>query len=415
MAVTTATSGDPSPFQRALSPPRRLLMGPGPSNVHPRVYRALSTPLVGHLDPEFLALMNSIQDMLRTVFRTANRLTLSISGTGSAGMEAALVNVVEPGDAVLVGVNGVFGSRMADVAARAGAEVERLERPWGEVFSPEEVRAALDARPGIRIVCLVHAETSTGAHQPVAEIGRLCRERDKLLVLDTVTSLGGTEVKVDEWMVDVCYSGTQKCLSCPPGLAPITFSERAAAKARRRATPARSWYLDLNLIDSYWTEGNRAYHHTAPISMNYALHEALAVLLDAGLDPTFERHRVNSRALVAGLEALGFSMFVEASHRLPMLNSVVLPEGVPDADIRRRLLEEYNLEIGAGLGQFAGRIWRIGLMGESCRRENVLFFLGALEATLHEAGRLTEMGAGLQAAVDRYGSGGDASSGNSSR
>lgn len=391
---------------KPLTPPSRRLMGPGPSDVHPRVYRAMVTPIIGHLDPEFLEVMNRLQEMLRQVFSTRNRLTIAVSGTGSSGMEAALVNVIEPGDSVLVCVNGVFGTRMSDIVERIGGKLEKIERPWGEIFEPDEVKAALDKNPSIQVVAIVHAETSTGAHQPIEAIGRLCRERDKLLVVDSVTSLGGTEVNVDGWNIDVCYSGTQKCLSCPPGLAPITFGDRALAKLRSRSTKPVSWYLDLTMIESYWTEGKRAYHHTAPITMNYALHEALALVLEEGLEPRFQRHRLNSRALVAGLEALGFRMFAREGHRLPMLNSVWIPEdllkAVPEAQIRRKLLTEYHLEIGSGLAALAGKIWRIGLMGESCTQENVLFFLTALEKILLEVGFLREMGKGVTAAAGVY-------------
>jgi alanine-glyoxylate transaminase / serine-glyoxylate transaminase / serine-pyruvate transaminase len=390
-----------------LSPPSRLLMGPGPSQVHPRVYRALATPIVGHLDPEFLKVMDRLQEMLREVFATRNRLTIAVSGTGSAGMEAALVNTVEPGDGVLVCVNGVFGGRMADIVERIGGKLEKIERPWGEVFDPADIRSALDRSPGIKVVAIVHAETSTGAHQPIEAIGKLCRERDRLLVVDAVTSLGGIDLRVDDWGIDVCYSGTQKCLSCPPGLAPITFSDRAVARLRARSRKPVSWYLDLSMIESYWTEGKRAYHHTAPISMNYALHEALALVLEEGLEPRFRRHLLNSRALTAGLEALGFRMFAREGHRLTTLNSVWIPEDllrvVPDAQIRKRLLEDSNLEIGGGLGAVAGKIWRIGLMGESSRRENVLFFLTALESVLFSSGYRKGIGAGLDAAVKSYG------------
>ncbi len=385
-----------------LDPPERVLMGPGPSNVHPRVLRAMAAPVVGHLDPVFLGVMDRIQAMLRQVFVTANRLTISVSGTGSSGMEAALVNVVEPGDGVLVCVNGVFGTRMADIVGRIGGDLVTVERPWGEVFTPDEIVNALERHPNVRVVAIVHAETSTGAHQPVEEIGRLCRERDLLLVVDAVTSLGGAEVRVDDWSIDVCYSGTQKCLSCPPGLAPITFGERAVERIRSRSSRVKSWYLDMNMIESYWSEGSRAYHHTAPISMNYALHEALSLVLEEGLAARHERHRRNSRALVAGLEALGFRMFAQEGHRLPMLNSVWVPDGVPEADVRRRLLLEHNLEVGAGLGQFAGKIWRIGLMGESSRRDSVTYLLGALGTVLRDLGVLESAGAGLEAASEVY-------------
>jgi len=384
-------------------------MGPGPSMVHPRVYEALGRKLDGHLDPEFLAIMNETQEMLREVLQTKNRLTISVSGTGSAGMEAAFVNLVEPDDEVLVCVNGVFGNRMADIVDRQGCKLRRIERPWGEVFAPEEVEKALKASPGVRVVAIVNAETSTGAHQPIAEIGKLCREHGKLLIVDAVTSLGGAEVKVDEWGVDVCYSGTQKCLSCPPGLAPITFSERAVERLRSRKRKVSSWYLDMSMIESYWTEGKRAYHHTAPISMNYAFHQALAVVLEEGLAARFERHRKCSQALVAGLEALGFRLFAQEGHRLPMLNSVWIPEGIDDVKTRRALLEQFNIEIGGGLGQVAGKIWRIGLMGESCTRENVTAFLSALESLLYAGGQRKEIGAGLEAAARVFSGGGSAS------
>lgn len=377
-------------------------MGPGPSCVHPRVYEALQKPLVGHLDPQFLDIMNATQDMLRHVFRTDNQLTISISGTGSAGMEASFVNVVEPGDEVLVCVNGVFGTRMSDIVGRIGGTLRRIERPWGEVFEPQEIADALAGNPGVRVVAIVHAETSTGAHQPLAEIGRICRERDVLLIVDAVTSLGGEDLRVDDWNIDVCYSCTQKCLSCPPGLAPLTLGPCAVDKLNGRKTPVVSWYLDLTMIQKYWTDGQRAYHHTAPISMNYALHQALTLVLEEGLPERIARHRLGSRALCGGLKALDFRLFAQEGHRLPMLNSVWIPDGVDDASTRRRLLETYNIEIGAGLGDLAGKIWRIGLMGETSKRENVLAFLGALEEILYSSGRRDSIGAGLEAASNVY-------------
>lgn len=393
---------------RPLRATGRILLGPGPSMVHPRVYEALARKLDGHLDPEFLAIMNETQEMLREVLQTKNRLTISISGTGSAGMEAAFVNITEPDDEVLVCINGVFGNRMSDIVERQGCKLHRIERPWGEVFQPDEIAAALQKNPGIRVVAIVNAETSTGAHQPLAEIGKLCRKHGKLLIVDAVTSLGGVDLKVDEWGIDVCYSGTQKCLSCPPGLAPITFSERALERLRSRKRKVSSWYLDMSMIESYWTDGKRAYHHTAPISMNYALHQALAVVLEEGLPARFERHLRNSTALVRGLEALGFRLFAQEGHRLPMLNSVWIPEGIDDAKTRRALLDEFNIEIGGGLGQVAGKIWRIGLMGESSTRENVTAFLSALESLLHAAGKSPRIGAGLEAASRVYAASGGA-------
>jgi alanine-glyoxylate transaminase/serine-glyoxylate transaminase/serine-pyruvate transaminase len=369
------------------------------------VYEALGKGLVGHLDPEFLRIMNETQGMLRRVMRTENLLTISVSGTGSAGMEACLVNLLEPGDEALICVNGVFGARMLDIAERIGAKPHAIERPWGEVFDPGEVADALKRHPEVRAVAIVHAETSTGAHQPLAEIGKLCREKDKLLIVDAVTSLGGVELLVDGWCIDACYSGTQKCLSCPPGLAPVTFGERALARLKARKRKVASWYLDLSMIESYWTEGKRAYHHTAPISMNYALHQALSVVLEEGLEERRARHARNSRALMGGLEALGFRPFAREGKRLPTLNSVWIPEGLEDQKVRRTLLDDYNIEIGGGLGQVAGRIWRIGLMGESSRREHVTAFLSALESILFASGRSRRIGAGLEAAAKSYAEG----------
>ena len=382
-----------------LSPTGRLLLGPGPSTVHPRVTEALAKPMVGHLDPQFLDIMNEIQAGLRRLWRTENRLTIAVSGTGSAGMEAGFANLVEPGDEVLVCVNGVFGGRMADIVERIGGVLHRIERPWGEVFEPEEIRTALEKHPGTKVLAIVHAETSTGAWQPLEEIGRICRESKRLLLADCVTSLGGLPVEVDAWGIDCAYSGTQKCLSCPPGLAPVTFSERALEKSRARRTKCVSWYLDLSMIEKYWTDGQRAYHHTAPISMNYALHQALALIDEEGLEARWKRHAEMSRALVAGVEALGFRLFAQEGHRLPMLNSVWLPEGLDDAAGRRALLEGFDIEVGGGLGAVAGKIWRIGLMGESSRPQHVLQFLGALEAVLQKQGVAHAPGAGVAAAV----------------
>ncbi|HEY8516834.1 MAG TPA: alanine--glyoxylate aminotransferase family protein [Candidatus Binatia bacterium] len=367
-----------------LNPPRRILLGPGPSDVHPRVLRALATPLVGHLDPAFVALMEEVKELLRATFRTRNRLTFPISATGSAGMEAVLVNLLEPGDVAVICVNGVFGGRMVEIARRCGAHVVPVEVPWGEVIDVERLRSALDALPQgkkARLVAAVHAETSTGARQPLEELSRLAHERDALFVVDTVTSLGGTPVEVDAWGIDACYSGTQKCLSCPPGLSPVTFGERALERVRARKTPVQSWYLDVSLLEQYWGS-DRVYHHTAPVSMVYALYEALRIVHEEGLEARFARHLRNHRALVAGLDALGLAMPVAPEHRLPMLNAVSVPDGVDEAGVRKQLLDEHGIEIGAGLGPWKGRVWRIGLMGESSTAGNVLLVLHALGETL---------------------------------
>lgn len=358
----------------------RILLGPGPSTVPPRVLRAMAHPLVGHLDPQFITLMNEVQELLRFVFQTDNRLTIPVSGTGSAGMEAALCNFIEPGDSVLIGVNGYFGERLCDMASRYGAEVRRLERPWGDVFTVEEVEAALREKPA-KLVALVHAETSTGALQPMEGMADVVHRYGGLLVMDCVTSLGGVPVLVDAWDVDIAYSGTQKCLSCPPGLAPLTVSPRALEVLHQRKSKVANWYLDLTMIEKYWGS-ERTYHHTAPISMNYALREALRLVYEEGLEQRFERHRANAALLWEGLEVLGLRLYVPLSHRLSTLTTVLIPEGVDDVTIRRRLLDEYNIEIAGGLGVFKGKVWRIGLMGYSSRRENVLLLLSALESLL---------------------------------
>jgi alanine-glyoxylate transaminase/serine-glyoxylate transaminase/serine-pyruvate transaminase len=391
-----------SPVPAELAPPTRLLLGPGPSQVHPRVLRALSTPLLGHLDPRFLEIMNEVQAMLRAVFRTENPFTIAVSGTGSAGMEAALVNLVEPGDAVVVVVAGTFGNRMAEVVARAGGRAVRIEVPWGGVCEHARIEEALAQESKVKAVALVHAETSTGAHQPVEGLGALCHARGALLVLDTVTSLGGLPVEVDEWEVDACYSGTQKCLSCPPGLAPLTLSPRALEAVRARRTKVQSWYLDAGLVADYWAEGKRVYHHTAPISMVYALREALRLVLEEGLPARFARHALHSAALLAGLGALGCAPQAAEGHRLPMLACVRVPDGVDEGAARRALLAEHGIEIGGGLGPLAGKVWRIGLMGESARQEHVLAVLAALEQALGRQGRPLAPGAALGAAMEVY-------------
>ncbi len=383
-----------------LNPPRRILMGPGPSDTHPRVLAALGAPTVGHLDPYFLQIMNETQAMLRQVFQTQNALTLAVSGTGSAGMETCVVNLIEPGDRMLVCVNGVFGSRMADVAGRAGAQVTTIERPFGEVFSPDQVAEAV-GRLKPKVVGIVHAETSTGALQPLPEIAKIVHGAGALLLADTVTSLGGTPVKVDEWQLDAVYSGTQKCLSCPPGLAPVTFSPRAVAAIDARKTKVASWYLDMTMVRNYWGQ-DRAYHHTAPINMNYALREALAVVLEEGLEARFARHTRNHLALKAGLAAMGLSYAVAEGIQLSMLNAVLIPAGVDDLKVRQQLLNDFGIEIGGGLGPMKGKTWRIGLMGETSTPRNVLLLLAALERCLGDQGCRCPAGAGVAAANEFY-------------
>jgi alanine-glyoxylate transaminase / serine-glyoxylate transaminase / serine-pyruvate transaminase len=374
--------------------PQRVLMGPGPSGVNARVLQALAVPTIGHLDPAFTALMDDTMERLRGLFRTRNALTFPVSGTGSAGMETCFVNVLQPGDRVLVGVNGVFGERMCDVARRCGAEVTRVEAEWGRALDGEAVRrAAREARP--KAVAFVHAETSTGVLQPVAEIAKAAREVEALLLMDCVTSLGGVDVRVDDWGVDLAYSGTQKCLSCPPGLAPVTFSERALAALDARQSPVQSWYLDVSMIRRYWT-GERLYHHTAPTNMLVALREALRLIDEEGLEARIARHRRHAEALWAGLEAMGLRLFVAPEVRLPSLTTVWIPEGAEDAAVRGALLQEANLEIGGGLGAVKGKVWRIGLMGETSTPANVLNLLSWLERLLRRGG--AKVGSGLEAA-----------------
>ncbi len=356
-------------------------MGPGPSLVNDRVLEAMSRPLIGHLDPAFLGLLDEVQEGLRRLFRTTNEMTLPVSGTGSAGMEACLHNLVEEGDEVVVGTNGVFGTRIADLAGRLGADVRRVEAEWGDTIDPGQVAGTLAGCRRPALVALVHAETSTGAWQPVEEIARLAHEAGALVLLDTVTSLGGCPVEIDGWGIDASYSGTQKCLSCPPGLSPVTFSARAMARVASRHTPVRTWYFDLGLIGAYFG-GERVYHHTAPVSMIYALSEALALVEEEGLEARFERHRANHGLLVEGAAALGLEPFVEEGKRLWMLNSIRVPDGSEEAGLRRALLERHGIEIGPGLGPLAGRVWRVGLMGESSRRANVERFLAAVSEEL---------------------------------
>ncbi|RMG53481.1 MAG: alanine--glyoxylate aminotransferase family protein [Acidobacteria bacterium] len=364
--------------------PTRILLGPGPSPVDIRVLRAMSRPLVGHLDPLFLDIMDEVQELLRYVFQTSNRLTIPISGTGSAGMEAALVNLLEPGDTAVVGIHGAFGERMLDIAERTGARVVPVRAEWGHPLDLDEIEDAL-RRERPRLLALVHAETSTGVHQDLKNLGDLAHRYDALLVVDAVTSLGGMPLFVDQYGIDVCYSGTQKCLSCPPGLAPITFSERAIQRLRARGRKVQSWYLDMSLIEKYWG-AERHYHHTAPISTIYALREALRLVREEGLEARWRRHELNHRAFVAGIEAMGLEMFVAREHRLWSLNTVRIPEGVDDQRLRKDLLDHFNIEIGGGLGPLKGRIWRVGLMGAGSTPENVMLVLEALRESLRVQG-----------------------------
>ena len=371
-------------------PPKRLLLGPGPSPVDDRVLAAMAAPVLGHLDPLFLRCMDDVQNLLRYVFETENRVTIPISATGSAGMEAALVNVIEPGDEVVVCINGVFGTRMRDIVERAGGKAVVVEAKWGEAINPSEIERALSScRP--RALSLVHAETSTGVLQDLTGLAEMAHGRDALLIVDAVTSLAGHPVGVDRNGIDICYSGTQKCIGAPPGLSPITFNERALDRIRSRRSKVQSWYLDITLVENYWGE-DRTYHHTAPISMNYALREALRLIHEEGLEARWVRHELNHRALVAGVEALGLKMAVAPAQRLWSLNAVSVPEGVDDARVRAHLLDE-NIEIGGGLGPLKGRIWRIGLMGSGSTRENVLLVLDALHRALNAEGFTCPSGA----------------------
>ncbi|HYD49233.1 MAG TPA: alanine--glyoxylate aminotransferase family protein [Terriglobales bacterium] len=387
-------------FAAALQPPARVLLGPGPSMVHPRVLQAMSTPLIGHLDPVYLRLMDETSRMLRATFRTRNNLTLPISATGSAGMEACFVNLLEPGDEAIVCLNGVFGTRMADIVERCGAKAILVEAPWGEIVDASAVERAIAGARAPKLVAIVQAETSTGIFQPLEEIGRIARDHGALLVVDAVTSLGGCPLDIDALQIDACYSGTQKCLSCPPGLAPLTFSDRALAVLRQRKTKVQSWYLDLTMIEKYWGS-ERVYHHTAPISMSYALYEALRLVEEEGLEARWQRHQRHHLALKAGLEAMGLPLAAQPGHQLWTLNAVRIPDGVDDATVRQALLTDYNIEIGGGLGPLKGKIWRIGLMGESSSAANVFLVLHALQQVLARLGLPGEPGSGV-AAAERY-------------
>lgn len=364
-------------------PPQRTLMGPGPSDIYPNVLQALSRPTVGHLDPTFIGMMDEVKTLLQYVFQTKNECTIAVSAPGSAGMETCFVNLIEPGDKVIVCINGVFGGRMAENVIRSGGELVTVEDDWGKPVDPAKLEAALIANPDTRIVAFVHAETSTGVLSDAETLCALIKKHGCLSIVDAVTSLGGVPLYVDDWGIDAIYSGTQKCLSCVPGISPVSFSEAAVAKIKARTTKVQSWFLDQTLVMSYWSgEGKRSYHHTAPVNTQYALHESLVQLHNEGLENAWARHAKQHQALRAGLEKLGIEFIVDEACRLPQLNTVVIPEGVDDAEVRARLLNEYNLEIGAGLGAFAGKAWRIGLMGYAARSENVALCLRALEETL---------------------------------
>ena len=391
---------------QSFNPPVRTLMGPGPSDVHPRILEALSRPTIGHLDPMFVGMMDEVKKLLQYAFQTDNELTIPVSAPGSAGMETCFANLVEPGDTVVVCQNGVFGGRMKENVERAGGTAVMVQDPWGRAVDLAKLEQALEQHPEAKIVAFVHAETSTGAQSDAKAVWELAHKHDCLVIADCVTSLGGTPIKVDEWGLDAVYSGTQKCLSCVPGLSPVTFSERAIDKIKNRETRVQSWFLDLNLVMGYWGEGaKRAYHHTAPVNALYALHESLVMLREEGLENAWKRHAHHHAALKAGLEAMGISFVVPEAERLPQLNAVRIPEGVDDATVRGRLLNEFNLEIGAGLGDLAGKVWRIGLMGHSARAENVLFCLSALEAVLGDLGAPIQRGVAISSAQAVYSAG----------
>jgi alanine-glyoxylate transaminase/serine-glyoxylate transaminase/serine-pyruvate transaminase len=395
-----------SPVTDSFFPPQRTLMGPGPSDVAPRVLAALARPTIGHLDPKFVELMDEIKGLLQYAFQTGNELTLPVSAPGSAGMEACFVNLISPGDTVIVCQNGVFGGRMQENVERCGATAIMVQDEWGAPVDPNKVEEALRTHPEATALAFVHAETSTGARSDAETLCRLARDHDALVIMDTVTSLGGIELKVDDWGADAVYSGSQKCLSCVPGISPVTFSPRAVDRIRARTQKVQSWFLDMQLVMGYWGgESKRSYHHTAPVNALYALHEALLILEDETLEAAIARHLRNHRALVAGLEAIGLSMVVDREWRLPQLNTVRIPEGIDDARVRTHLLRDFDLEIGAGLGTLAGKAWRIGLMGHASRERNVITCLNALETVLRREGYDRDSGAAVEAARAQYSEG----------
>ncbi|WP_082865477.1 MULTISPECIES: alanine--glyoxylate aminotransferase family protein [unclassified Oleiphilus] len=383
--------------------PNRILMGPGPSDVSERVLKALSQQTIGHMDPSFVSLMNEIKSLLQYVFQTKNELTIPVSAPGSSGMETCFMNMVEPGDKILVCINGVFGMRMKEVATRAGAQVEAIEFEWGEAVEPEVVDQKLSENPDISMIAFVHAETSTGVRSDAKALCAIAQQHNCLSIVDAVTSLGGSDVQVDDWGIDAIYSGTQKCLSCIPGLSPVSFSTKAIEKIKAKSSKNYSWFLDLNLVMDYWGEGaKRTYHHTAPVNSLYALHESLLILKEEGLESAWERHELHHKALVAGLEALGIEMLVPKDIRLSQLNAVKIPEGIDDATVRSTLLNQYDLELGAGLGKFAGKAWRIGLMGNGCNRKNVDYCVSSLGAVLNELGHSCDVDAAMSAVENAY-------------
>ncbi len=379
----------------------RVLLGPGPSDANPRVLKAMTTPMLGYLDGEFIQILDETVDLLRQVFGTGNKLTLPVSGTGTAGMEAALCNVIEPGDSVVVGINGYFGGRIADIVQRCGGLVTAVEAPWGSAIPAEDVADAVkSANP--KLVAIIHAETSTGVLQPLDDISQIVKDSGALFLTDCVTSLGGQPVDLDRRGIDIAYSGTQKCLGGPPGLAPISFSNRAVETIHNRASKVQSFYLDMTLLEAYWSGEVRNYHHTVSMSMIYALHESLRVVLEEGLEDRYKRHERNAAALIAGATAIGLKPIVQEGYRAPMLTTINIPDGIDDVDIRNRLIEDFGIEIGGGLGIFKGKAWRIGLMGESSTQRNVLLVLSALEKLLAEADHDLEAGAGARAASEVY-------------
>jgi alanine-glyoxylate transaminase/serine-glyoxylate transaminase/serine-pyruvate transaminase len=386
-----------------LNVPYRLLLGPGPSLVHPRVYRAMTAPVIGYLDPVFIQLLDDTQRPLRTVFRTENDFTMAISGTGTAGMEAAIYNVVEPGDTVVVCQNGYFAVRMADMVRRCGGEVVLVEADWGKLIEPAQVETALKGAGKVKVVAIVHGETSTGVLQPLEEISRVAHEHGALLLADAVTSLAGCELRIDDWGIDVCYSGTQKCLSAPPGMAPLTMSAQAMEVVTNRSEPVRSWYVDVSMLQNYWGGGSaRAYHHTPPMTMLYALREGLRIVLEEGLEARIVRHLRNARAFWAGVEAMGLKLHVPEEHRLPPLTTVRVPEGIDEMALRQGLLLEHNIEIGRGFGNLEGQVWRVGLMGYGSSEENVFALLYALETQLAKQKFALDRGAGVAAAARSF-------------